>query len=52
MPEKGYKSVTLPDTLINEVKKVVQKSGEYTGQSDFIKDSIRRNLDRVKRKGL
>jgi Arc/MetJ-type ribon-helix-helix transcriptional regulator len=53
MPQKGYRSITLPDELIERVDKAIQaKKLGYVSATDFIRESIRMRLDSLdKEKG-
>ena len=41
---QGYKSVSLPEGIYQEVEEFVKRSKRYTSVADFVKDSIRKNL--------
>lgn len=54
MPPKGYKTVTVPVDLLKEVEALMVKlknegSGLYMNVTDFVKDSIRRRIEELRR---
>ncbi len=50
MPQKGYRSITLPDELIERVDKAIQaKKLGYVSATDFIRESIRMRLDSLEK---
>jgi len=45
MTRKGYTNVSLPNTLIAEIDKIVSKKIKgYTSRAEYIKDAIRSML--------
>ncbi len=46
MTRKGYKAVSLPEELIEFIRKVIEERPElgYDSIADFVKDAIRRRL--------
>lgn len=41
---QGYRSVSLPDGIYEDIEQFLKKSKRYTSVADFVKDSIRKNL--------
>ena len=50
MPE--YRSVKLPNELIEEVKRIIDDHRElgYMSHSEFVKDATRRRIEQIKEK--
>jgi len=49
MPEPGYKSVRLPEDLLNDIDSFLRRYGQrlgYTSKAEFIKAAIRGHLER------
>lgn len=45
MTRKSYTNVSLPDTLIKEIDKIISKKTlGYTSRSEYIKDAVRKML--------
>jgi len=44
MAPKGYKSVTLPTSMVQDVEKFVDKNRPYTTVTSFIKEAIYNSL--------
>ena len=44
---QGYKSVSLPEGIYQDIEEFLKKSNRYTSVADFVKDSIRKNLKEV-----
>lgn len=46
-----FKMVSLPESIVTEVEAFIEKhvSLGYTSVSDFVRDSIRRNIERIKK---
>lgn len=45
MPHKGWQTITLPGSLLEEVKKIVDSDAlGYKTKSEFIKESIRQRV--------
>ena len=44
---QGYKSVSLPEGIYQDIEEFLKKSNRYTSVADFVKDSIRKNLKDV-----
>ncbi|MCS7119554.1 MAG: ribbon-helix-helix domain-containing protein [Archaeoglobaceae archaeon] len=46
MPPKGYRGITLPMELIEEIENLIEKHPElgYTSLAEFVKDAIRSKL--------
>lgn len=47
MPEKGWKSVSLPEGLVSAVETIVDKNPAYTSISEFVRAAITRLLKEV-----
>ncbi len=45
---KGYRTISLPESLIKQVDEYIKKHSEFTSVSDFVKYSVRKELDRLK----
>ncbi|MEM2191777.1 MAG: ribbon-helix-helix domain-containing protein [Archaeoglobaceae archaeon] len=50
MPPKGYRTVTLPIEMVEEIEKIIRKYPEfgYTSLAEFIKDALREKLQKMK----
>ncbi|WP_456327110.1 ribbon-helix-helix domain-containing protein [Archaeoglobus sp.] len=53
MPAKGYKSVSLPEDLLNYVEELIKNNKElgYSSVSEFVKEAVRMHLLQVKKIG-
>jgi Arc/MetJ-type ribon-helix-helix transcriptional regulator len=40
-------SVQVEDAFVNEIDELVKESGQYSSRSEFMKDSIRKNIEKV-----
>ena len=40
-------SVQVEDTFVQEIDELVKESGKYSSRSEFLKDAIRRNIEKV-----
>ncbi len=43
---KGYRQVSLPDALYEEIKTNLGRSGSFTSVADFVKYAVRRELEK------
>ena len=43
---KGYRQVSLPDALYEEIKANLGRSGSFTSVADFVKYAVRRELEK------
>ncbi|UOY10073.1 ribbon-helix-helix domain-containing protein [Methanonatronarchaeum sp. AMET6-2] len=46
MPAKGYKTISLPQGLIELVEETTEQKKEYSNKTEFIKEAIREKLRR------
>ncbi|OUJ18871.1 Transcriptional regulator containing N-terminal RHH domain [Methanonatronarchaeum thermophilum] len=46
MPAKGYKTISLPEGLIELVEETTEQKKEYSNKTEFIKEAIREKLRR------
>ena len=46
MPPKSYKGITLPQEMVEEIKKLIEEHPElgYSSVAEFVKDAIRSKL--------
>jgi metal-responsive CopG/Arc/MetJ family transcriptional regulator len=46
MPPKGYRTLTLPIEMVEEIEKVIKENPQlgYTSLAEFVKDAIRSKL--------
>ena len=46
MPPKGYRTLTLPIEMVEEIKKLIEEHPElgYSSVAEFVKDAIRSKL--------
>lgn len=50
MAEKGWHTITLPDSLLNEVQRVIERDVMgYKTKSEFIKEAIRQRIIDIKK---
>jgi len=49
MPKKGWISISIPETLVQEVDTVIEAKS-YTSRAEFIKEAIRRRLEDLRLK--
>jgi len=49
MAKEGYKSLSLPEELVNDIKKIIQEYPElgYKSVAEFIKDSVREKISQI-----
>ena len=45
---KGYRQVSLPDPLYEQMREYLEKHPEYTSAADFVKELIREKLNSEK----
>ncbi|MBO8182019.1 MAG: ribbon-helix-helix protein, CopG family [Archaeoglobus sp.] len=44
----GYRGITLPARLVEEVERTIEKLGTYRSVADFVKEAVREKLERVR----
>ena len=49
MPEKGWRSVSLPSDLIKEIEVVVEKVAAYTSVSEFVRAAVVRRFEELEK---
>ena len=51
MPRKGYRGISLPETMIEEIEKLLKQRPDlgYQSVAEFIKDAIRRRIEELKK---
>ena len=49
MPPRSYKGITLPEEMIEEIKKVIEAHPElgYSSVAEFVKEAIRSKLTEI-----
>jgi metal-responsive CopG/Arc/MetJ family transcriptional regulator len=45
--QTGYRSISLPEELVNDVESFVKNSGRYKSISQFIAESVRLRLEEL-----
>jgi Arc/MetJ-type ribon-helix-helix transcriptional regulator len=45
---KGYRTISLPASLLSQVEEFLEKHPEFTSVTDFVKYAVRKELDRLK----
>ena len=53
MPAKGYKSVSLPEDMLDSIEKLIKNNKElgYSSVSEFVKEAVRLHLMQIKKIG-
>ena len=50
MPEKGWKSVSLPEGLVSEIETIVERRAAYTSVSEFVRSAVTRLIDEIEKR--
>ena len=50
MPEKGWKSVSLPEGLVAKIEDIVKDNPAYTSSSEFVRAAVSRLLEEIERR--
>lgn len=49
MGRKGYRTIALPDTLVDEIDKIIAKRKlGYVSRGEFVKEAVREKLSKLK----
>ncbi len=51
MPVEGYKGITLPKEMVDEIKRVIAENPElgYSSVAEFVKDAIREKITEIRK---
>jgi len=51
MPRKGYKSISIPEDLVKEIERIINKHRRlgYRTVAEFITDAIRRRIEELEK---
>ncbi len=50
MPKTGYRSLRIPDDLVEKIEDVINKKDlGYASISEFVKDAVRRRLEDIEK---
>ena len=49
MPEKGWRSVSLPEGLVTEIEVIVGRRAAYTSISEFVRAAVARLIEEIER---
>ena len=54
MPKKGYRSITLPEDVVEMIEKIIQEHRElgYRTIAEFVRDALRCKMKELKREGI
>jgi Arc/MetJ-type ribon-helix-helix transcriptional regulator len=47
---KGYRTVSLPEPLLERIEEYLSTHPEYTSLADFVKEAVREKLDSLDKK--
>jgi len=47
MPEKGWKSISLPEGLVAEIEDIVEKKAAYISVSEFVRAAVSRLIEDI-----
>ena len=47
MPTNGWKSISIPEKLFNDIEEYVSVHKEYASLSEFVREAVRRKIETI-----